>query len=264
LTPNPERTETALASFTSVRACAETVATVMRSGVLPAALEMMDRNILVAVQAAFGLRVPDGTEAMLLAECDGTDAEARADMARVMEAMTANGAIEVRLAQDAAERTELWTARKKGIGAMGRLAPTIITHDGVIPPSKLPEMLDEVYAVAKEYGLGVANLFHAGDGNLHPCFYFDERKPGMVDKVIEAGERIVARCLELGGSVSGEHGIGIEKAGLLTKMFDEPSMALQLDARRIFHESGLCNPCKVVPTAKGCVEHRARWTGAAT
>ncbi|MBS1709926.1 MAG: FAD-binding protein [Armatimonadetes bacterium] len=264
LTPLRPRVETALFSFASVRSACDTVAAIVAAGVLPAALEMMDERILVAVRSAFGLDYPDGTLAMLLVECDGEPAAVGDEMARVVEIAKNNGTLQIQTAQDEAERARLWHVRKKGIGAMGRYAPTIVTHDGVIPPSKLPDMLDFVYAVAAEAGVGVANIFHAGDGNLHPCFYFDEREPGVVDKVVAAGEKIIHRCLELGGSVSGEHGIGVEKSGLLAQMFDDDSMRLQLDFRRIFHENPLCNPCKVVPDNKSCVEHKVRWRGVAT
>ena len=169
----------------------------------------------------------------------------------------------VDVAQSEAERARLWTARKKGIGAMGRLAPTIVTHDGVIPRSKLPEMLEYVYDVAREHGLGVGNMFHAGDGNLHPIFYFDDREKGKIEAVVEAGEKVIAKCIELGGSASGEHGIGVEKASLLKLMFDESDMRLQEDIKSIFEPGPLCNPCKVIPDQKGCVEHMRRWRGAA-
>jgi glycolate oxidase len=175
----------------------------------------------------------------------------------------AKGASEVRIAKDEKERQSFWQARKKGIGAMGRLAPTIVTHDGVIPRSRLPEMLDFVYETAAKHGLGVANLFHAGDGNLHPCFYFDEREPGVVEKVVAAGEEVTLRCLELGGSITGEHGIGVEKLDLMERMFSPEDLRLQAMAKAIFNEGSLCNPCKVLPNQKSCVEHRKRWRGAA-
>lgn len=264
LTPMRPGVETAVLNFPTVRAACQCVAAVVKSGVLPAALEMMDERILVAVRAAFGLDYPEGTKAMLLVECDGDPDTAREEMKRVVEIGKGLGTLSVQIAQNETERTKLWTARKKGIGAMGRYAPTIMTHDGVIPPSKLPDMLDHVYAVAEEAKIGVANIFHAGDGNLHPCFYFDDREPGIIDRVVEAGETVIRKCLELGGSVSGEHGVGVEKSGLLAEMFNKESMGLQLDFRRIFHENPLCNPCKVVPDNKSCVEHRVRWRGAAT
>ncbi len=174
-----------------------------------------------------------------------------------------HGAITVDVAETEADRLKLWTARKKGIGAMGRLAPTIVTHDGVIPRSKLPEMLDYVYEIASEHGLNVANLFHAGDGNLHPCFYFDDREPGIVERVSEAGEAIIRRCIELGGSITGEHGVGVEKLDLMGLMYTPEDLELQRRMKFIFNDGELCNACKVLPNQKGCVEHRMRWRGAA-
>lgn len=264
LTPNPEAIHTALAAFPSAKSATEVVAAILAAGIVPAALEMIDRNILEAVDAAFGLAYPPTTQAMLLLECDGAPDLAAHEIAEIVAICHAHGALDVRLARDAAERADLWKARKKGIGAMGRLAPTIVTHDGVIPPSRLPEMLDFVYNVADRLGLGVANMFHAGDGNLHPIFYFDDRIPGKIDAVIEAGELVIGKCLELGGSVSGEHGIGVEKADLLARMLDPDSLAFQREIRDVFVTDDLCNPCKVVPSGKGCVEHMRRWRGAAS
>ena len=146
---------------------------------------------------------------------------------------------------------------------MGRLAPSIVTHDGVIPRSKLPEMLEFVYAVAAKHSVNVANLFHAGDGNLHPCFYFDDRDPKQVEAVVEAGEEIIRRCVELGGSVTGEHGVGVEKQDLLPLMFSPDDLRLQGMAKQIFNDGDLCNPCKVLPNQKSCVEHKKRWRGVA-
>lgn len=264
LTPLPERVETVLAAFPSVREATQAVSAIVASGVIPAALEMMDHAILSAVRAAFGLEYPEGTRALLLVECDGSPDAATAEINQVVDLCASKGAISVTRAANNQERAQLWLARKKGVGAMGRLAPTIVTHDGVIPPSRLPEMLDEVYRIAEEAGVGVANLFHAGDGNLHPIFYFDERNPGKVDAVVAAGEKIIRLCLELGGSVTGEHGVGVEKADLLRMMYDEPSLQFQRQVREIFGSTDLCNPCKVIPDAKGCVEHKVRWRGVAT
>ena len=262
--PDPAHLETATFCFTELRDASEAVAGIMAAGVVPAALEMMDRRVLDAVRLSFGVEFPDSTAAMLLVECDGPKDRAAAEMDAVEAVCRTFGAVEAKRAKDQAERTKLWTARKKGVGALGRYAPSHVTHDGVIPPSLLPEMLDFVAEVAAQKGLVVANLFHAGDGNLHPIFCFDEREPGVIDRVVEAGELIIGKCLELGGSVTGEHGVGVEKAGLLAKMFDGPGMKLQTDARDLFHRNPLCNPCKVIPDAKGCVEHRMRWRGTAT
>jgi glycolate oxidase len=263
LTPNPIAVRTALAAFPDVKAATESVAAIIASGTVPAALEIMDSGILTALSAAFGLKYHPLAKALLLVECDGTEPEVIADITAVESVCKTHHSLEFRIAQNEAERQEIWKARKKGIGAMGRLAPTIVTHDGVIPRSKLPEMLDTVYAVAAKHGLGVANLFHAGDGNLHPCFYFDDRIPGMVDKVIEAGEEIIGRCIELGGSISGEHGIGVEKQDLMSLMFSPENLKLQAQVKEAFNAGSLCNPCKVLPNQKSCVEHKMRWRGAA-
>lgn len=264
LTPVPAAVRTTLAAFPSVRAATECVAGIISAGVVPAAMEFMDRGILAALRAAFGLTYPDGAEALLLIECDG-DPERVADEQAVVERVChAQSAIEIRVAQSDAERQVLWVARKKGIGAMGRLAPTIVTHDGVIPRSKLPQMLDDVAEIAQRHGLNVANLFHAGDGNLHPCIYFDEREPGIIERVMATGEEILRKCVELGGSVSGEHGIGVEKIDLLQLMFTPDDLELQGRVKAIFNPDSLGNPCKVLPNQKGCQEHRMRWRGAAT
>lgn len=261
LTPLPPHVETALASFPSVRAATQTVAQIIAEGVVPAALEFMDHGVLRAVSQAFDLTYPEGSMALLLIECDGAREDAEREMAAAEAICRAHGALDVAIAKTEAERQRLWIARKKGIGAMGRLAPSIVTHDGVIPRSKLPEMLDTVYETAARYGVGVANIFHAGDGNLHPCFYFDDREPRQVEAVVAAGEELMKRCIELGGSVSGEHGIGVEKLDLMGLMFDEPSLRMQADVKAIFTDGRLCNPCKVLPNQKGCIEHRKRWRG---
>ncbi|MEQ1822007.1 MAG: FAD-linked oxidase C-terminal domain-containing protein [Fimbriimonadaceae bacterium] len=265
LTPLPMQVSTALVAFTDVRPASEAVAAIIASGVVPAALEMMDKGILAALQAAFGLQFPERSQALLLVECDQQPGESPAteQMEKVAKLCREQGAIDVTIATDEADRQRLWTARKKGIGAMGRLAPSIVTHDGVIPRSKLPEMLDFVYEVAALHNIRVANLFHAGDGNLHPCFYFDEREAGAIERVVEAGEAIVKRCIDLGGSISGEHGIGVEKQELMPLMFTPEDLALQAQIKAIFNQNSLCNPCKVLPNQKHCVEHKKRWRGVA-
>jgi glycolate oxidase len=269
LTPLPTAVETALVAFATVRDATQSVADIIAAGVIPAALELMDHGILVALSAAFGLQYPEGAAALLLVECDsaleGDEAATRVagEMATATRICQENGAMEITIAQSEAERQKLWMARKKGVGAMGRLAPSIVTHDGVIPRSKLPEMLDFVYGVAEKHGVKVANLFHAGDGNLHPCFYFDDRDGMQVQAVIEAGEEIIRRCVELGGSVTGEHGVGVEKQDLLPLMFSPDDLRFQAMTKQIINEGDLCNPCKVLPNQKSCVEHKKRWRGVA-
>jgi glycolate oxidase len=264
LTPIAPAVVTATIAFATVRDATQTVADIIATGAIPAALEIMDRGILLAVRAAFGLQFPEEAQALLLVECDGTALErVEQEMAAAIEVGKRNGALEIQVAKDEAERAKLWLARKKGIGAMGRIAPSIVTHDGVIPRSKLPEMLDFVYAVAAKHKIGVANLFHAGDGNLHPCFYFDDRDPDQVRRVVEAGEDVIRRCVELGGSVSGEHGIGVEKIDLMPLMFSVEDLRLQALAKQVFNDGVLCNPCKVLPNQKSCLEHQKRWRGTA-
>jgi glycolate oxidase len=261
----PKFVQTVLISFGSVREATQCVADIIATGTIPAALEMMDRAILVAVRDAFGLELLDETKAVLLIECDGGDEDqVSVEINQVVKCAHALGALKIEVANLPEERKKLWTARKKGIGAMGRLAPSIVTHDGVIPRSKLPEMLDFVYAVAAEFGVGVANMFHAGDGNLHPCFYFDDRDKAQIDAVVAAGEKIMRKCVELGGSLTGEHGIGVEKVGMMGLMFSAQDLAYQGLVKEIFNSNPLCNPCKMLPDQKGCVEHMSRWRGAAT
>ncbi|MCG9895177.1 MAG: FAD-binding protein [Fimbriimonadaceae bacterium] len=264
LTPNPEHVVTLLASFAQVRSATETVAAIIQAGVIPAALEMMDHGIMEAVRAAFGLRFPAEARALLLIECDGSPDRVGPEVETVARICRDHACLELAEAADSAERARLWTARKKGVGALGRIAPTLVTHDGVIPRSKLPDMLDAVDRIGAEFGLKVANIFHAGDGNLHPIFCFDDREPGVVDRVVAAGEKIMRLCIEWGGSVTGEHGIGVEKLDLISLMFDEDDLALQRRAQSIFHNDSGVNPCKIIPNQKGCVEHMKRWRGVAT
>ncbi len=256
LTPIPTVIRTVLAAFDSIRDATQSVSDIIAAGIVPAALEMMDHVILEAVEKAFGLGLPTDAMALLLIECDGE--EAPVEIAQVTEILRANNAKEIRSAENETDRANLWIARKKGIGAIGRLSPSMVTHDGVIPRSKLPEMLEFVAQAADEAGLRVANIFHAGDGNLHPIFLFDDRDPDQVDRVVDAGHKVMKKCLSLGGSVTGEHGIGVEKIDLLGEMFDEASLHLQSQLKAIFNPEGNCNPGKVLPSEKTCVEVRVR------
>jgi glycolate oxidase len=264
LTPNPEATQTALAAFPTVRQATETVSAIIAAGVIPAALEMMDSRVMSAVRAAFGLDYPEGTGALLLVECDGSPEEALSEIQEVNSLCAERGSLSVVISDDPEQRAQLWKARKKGIGALGRIAPTLVTHDGVIPRSKLPEMLDFVIKTAHENRIIAANIFHAGDGNLHPILCFDEREPGMIAAAERAGSEIIRKCIELGGSITGEHGVGVEKIDAIKLMFSPDDIRLQEDFKSAFHQSDLCNPCKILPNQKGCVEHMRRWRGVAT
>jgi glycolate oxidase len=256
LTPVPTTIRTVLAAFDSVRDATQSVSDVIAAGIVPAALEMMDHVILEAVEKAFGLGLPIDAQALLLIECDGDDAPG--EIEEVTHILITNNAKEVRSAETEADRANLWIARKKGIGAIGRLSPSMVTHDGVIPRSKLPEMLEFVADAANEAGLRVANIFHAGDGNLHPIFLFDDRDSDQVDRVVAAGEKVMRKCLSLGGSVTGEHGIGVEKIDLLGEMFSEDDLHLQKQLKSVFNPDSNCNPGKVLPSEKTCVEVRVR------
>jgi glycolate oxidase len=255
LTPTPQHVRTLLLAFPDPRNATETVSAIIASGLIPAAMEFMDATILHAVEAAFHTGLPTDAGALLLVECDSDDAErVQRESDLVQRIAREHMAMEIRTAQNEEDRAKLWIARKKGIGAIGRLSPSMVTHDGVIPRSKLPEVLEFVYKSAADAGLRVANIFHAGDGNLHPILLFDDRDEDQVRKVVEVGERIMRLCLELGGSVTGEHGIGVEKIDLLGEMFTPADLKLQEDIKRVFNTNGLCNPGKVLPSEKSCVE----------
>lgn len=274
LVPLPKAVRTLLASFPTPRDASETVSEIIAVGIIPAAMEFMDGNVIEAVVKAFRVDLPSEAGALLLVECDSYPDEGfgleeawrhvEEEIERVKEIAKARGARSLRVAKDEGERAQLWLARKRGIGALGRLAPSLVTHDGVIPRSRLPEVLDFVYEVARERGLRVANIFHAGDGNLHPIFLFDERDPKQVEAVVCAGEAVMRRCIAEGGSVTGEHGVGIEKISLLGEMYSREDLEWQERVRKVFNEGGLCNPGKVLPSEKSCVEVRLRHKGVST
>jgi glycolate oxidase subunit GlcD len=257
LTPNPEAVRTLLAVFETVDDCTRTVSSIIAAGIVPAALEMIDKTILLAIEDAFHLGFPRDAEAVLIIELDGFEAGLDDDAQKCREIAMENRAREVRVAADAQERAKLWMARKKGIGAAGRLAPSMVTQDGVIPRSRLPEVLREVAEIGRRHGIRICNIFHAGDGNLHPCILFDERDADELRRVTEAGEEILALCVRVGGSITGEHGIGVEKISAMHLIFTPEDIAAMTALRSVFNTSELCNPGKVLPTSKTCVE--ARW-----
>ena len=254
LVPAPEATRTLLAVFDRVRDASESVSSIIASGVVPAALEMIDRVVIRAVEAAFQPGFPDDAAAVLLIELDGVreglDDQAD-DVARRCEE---HGARSVRRARDEAERSLLWKARKRAFGAMGRISPSYYTHDCVIPRSKLPPVLDQIMDIAARFDLTIANVFHAGDGNLHPLILFDERDPGSVRRALAAGEEVLAVCLDAGGALSGEHGIGAEKRAWMDRVFDPDDLAAMARVRAAFDPSGLLNPHKVLPTPGRCFD----------
>ncbi|HLJ54950.1 MAG TPA: FAD-linked oxidase C-terminal domain-containing protein [Chthonomonadaceae bacterium] len=254
LTPLPQSVRTLLAVFETVDQATQTVSDIIAAGVLPAALELIDTFIIKACEDAFHLGFPLDAEAVLIIEVDGLEVGLDEEAARAKAIAMGNGAREVREARTELERALLWKARKQAFGALGRLGKSMVTHDGVIPRTRLPEVLREVRAIAARHGLDVGNVFHAGDGNLHPNLLFDERDPAQVRNVLHAGEEILQLCVAVGGSITGEHGIGIEKAEAMAWMFSEADLKLMEKIKQVFNRSGLCNPGKVFPTAKRCWE----------
>lgn len=258
LVPVPASARTMLAVFDTVDAASEAVTALISAGVLPAALEMMDQLIIGAVEASFRLGLPTDAMAVLIVELDGLEAGLDGLAQRALSLLQAQGAREVRLARDAAERERLWMARKKAVGCIGRLAPSKITQDGVIPRSQLPAILRTIAAIASRHQLRIANVFHAGDGNLHPIVLFDERDADEVRRVLEAGVEILQACLDVGGSITGEHGVGVEKISMMTQMFGPADLDVMRRIHAAFNPQGLCNPGKLLPTAKSCVETTRR------
>lgn len=258
LVPLPPGVKTMLAVFETVEAASNAVSALIAAGVLPAALEMMDRMIIQAVEASFQFGFPTDAEAVLIVELDGLEAGLDRQAIQTVAILEAQGAREVRLAKDEAERGRLWMARKKAVGCVGRLAPSKVTQDGVIPRSQLPSILKQIAEIGGRYGLRIANVFHAGDGNLHPIVLFDERDPEQVSRVVAAGQEILEACLAVGGSITGEHGIGVEKVGMMDRMFTPADLEVMRRLRDAFNPNGLCNPGKLLPIARTCVESRKR------
>ncbi|HLK56759.1 MAG TPA: FAD-linked oxidase C-terminal domain-containing protein [Chthonomonadaceae bacterium] len=254
LTPLPQSVRTLLAVFETADAATQTVSDIIAAGVLPAALEMVDTFIIKACEDAFHLGFPLDAEAVLIIEVDGLEVGLDEEADRARQIALQNGAREVRQAKTELERALLWKARKQAFGALGRLGLAMVTHDGVIPRTKLPAVLREVRAIAKRHGLEVGNVFHAGDGNLHPNLMFDERDPKQVQNVIEAGHEILKLCVDVGGSITGEHGIGVEKMDALPWMFSDLDLGLMERIKSVFNTNALCNPGKIFPTSKRCWE----------
>jgi len=254
LTPTPEGVKTALAIFDSVDDACRAVTEILPRGITPAAIEMIDQTTLRAVEAYIHAGFPLDAAAVLLVEVDGLvdDLELQAD--RVLEACRAANVRDLRLAKDEAERAKLWKGRKQAFGAFGRLAPNAYVLDGVIPRTKLPEVLREIVAVAARRGLVIANVFHAGDGNLHPTILYDERQPGILERVRDASDEILSLVIAVGGALSGEHGIGLEKIGQMGSLFGELDLEEMRRLRNVFDPKGLCNPGKVIPAPGQCVE----------
>jgi glycolate oxidase len=254
LTPLPEAVKTALAIFDSVGDACRAVTEILKRGVTPAAIEMIDQTTLRAVEAFIHAGFPQDAAAVLLVEVDGLADDLDLQAERVLEACRSARVRELRLAKDDAERAKLWKGRKQAFGAFGRMAPNAYVLDGVIPRTKLPEVLAEIAAVSERHGLVIANVFHAGDGNLHPTILYDERQPGALDRVRAASDEILDLVIAMGGALSGEHGIGLEKIGHMGSLFGEIDLEEMRKLRETFDPRGLCNPGKVIPAPGRCVE----------
>ena len=252
LSQNAPDVRTMLLDFGSVEDGAATVSAIIAAGMVPAALEMMDRLCVQAVEAYIHAGLPTEAAAVLLVEVTGLPHGVAADVARISEIGTAHRAGTIRVAKDEAERALLWKGRKTAFGAIARIKPNYYLHDTVVPRRKLPEVLNAVYRIVAAHDLLVLNVFHAGDGNLHPLLVFDRREPGVMDRVHAAGAEIVKVSIAAGGVLSGEHGIGLEKRDFMPWMFSDVDLAAQGAMRSAFDPLGLANPHKVLPTAAAC------------
>jgi glycolate dehydrogenase FAD-linked subunit len=250
----PQAVKTVLAVFDRVDDASAAVSSIIARGLVPAAVEMIDQLTIQAVEDAFGCGYPRDAAAALLIELDGLAVGMNTQAERIVAACRDVGAREVRTAADEAERQLLWKGRKSAFGAYGRLSPAYMVMDGVIPRTRLPYVLGRVNEIVAAHGLRVGNVFHAGDGNLHPNILYDPRKPGEEARVVEAGAQIMKVCAEVGGSISGEHGIGLEKADFMPFIFTPADLAFMQKVKTAFNPTGLCNPGKVFPTKKSCME----------
>jgi glycolate oxidase len=257
LTPNPPAVRTMLLDFADVEACARTVSAIIAAGVVPASLEMMDRGIVRAVEAFAHAGYPTDAAAVLLVEVDGSEAAVQAQTHEVERAAEVNDVRTIREAADEAERALLWKGRKSAFGAIARIAPHYHLHDCVVPRTRLAPILTGVYAIAKRHDLIVTNVFHAGDGNLHPLFSFDRSVPGALEAALAAADELVRLCIDAGGSLSGEHGIGLEKRDFMPLQFSEDSLRVQACLRETFDPNGRMNPSKVLPDGARCGEFAA-------
>src|SRR5467141_278771 len=255
----PECIRTLLAAFPSTNEAGAAVSGIIAAGMLPAAIEMMDNLAIQAAEAAVHPDYPD-CGGLLLVELDGPVAEVESLMTDVNGICRSNGAWEIRIAQSEAERALIWKGRKSAFAAMGRISSNYIVQDGVIPRTALPQVMGEIQRLSQEAGLRVANVFHAGDGNLHPLVLYDRRVPGQQEAAETLSARILELCIEAGGSITGEHGVGVDKKKMMSKMFAEPDLVTMQRVRCAFDPLQLSNPTKVFPTPRLCGETPGEYT----
>ena len=256
ITRDPAAYRTMLGIFNTVDDATQAISRIIGAGIIPAALEMMDQGIVSAVEAAFQFGFPLDAGAVLLIEVDGLDCIVDDEARLITDLCMETGAREVRLSHTEEERLLLWKCRKQAFGAIGRLSPSYCTQDGVVPRTQLPEILKFILDVSQRYQIRIVNVFHAGDGNIHPILLFDERDAEQVKRVMLASDEILNRCIDLGGSVTGEHGIGVEKISLMNRLFTKTDLDVMTDIRGVFNPKQLCSPGKMLPIAGGCgAEH---------
>jgi len=252
LTRDAASHRTMLGVFETVRDATSAISKITAAGIIPAALELMDQGIIEAVEEAYRFGFPLDAGAVLLIEVDGLEIVLEEEAARIIEICDESGAREVRSANSPEERQLLWKCRKQAFGAIGRLSPSYCTQDGVVPRTKLPEILDFIASSSARHGIRIVNVFHAGDGNIHPILLFDERDQDQLKRVLKSSDEILRKCIELGGSVTGEHGIGVEKLNFMNQLFTNDDLAMMAAVRTVFNPDGRCSPGKLLPTAGAC------------
>ena len=257
LLPIPEQAKVLMASFDDVFKAGNAVANIISAGIIPAGLEMMDKLSLQAAEEFVHAGYPLDAEAILLCELDGTNEEVSVHIGQVRDILNDSGAVEVRTARDEQERLTFWKGRKAAFPAVGRLSPDYYCMDGTIPRKRLPEVLQAIASMSEEYGLQVANVFHAGDGNLHPLILYDANKPGELERTEEFGGKILEFCVKVGGTITGEHGVGMEKINQMCVQFDALELTQFHAIKAAFDPEGLLNPGKAVPTLHRCAEFGA-------
>lgn len=252
----PESVKTMLAIYDSTDAAGDTVAALTGRGIIPVALEMLDGPMLRLVEAATHAGYPTDADAVLLIEVEGLREETEEQSELITRTCRECGARDVRIAQSTEERDLLWKGRKNAFGAIGRISPTYYVQDGVVPRTKIAQTLRAIDAIGQKYGIAISNIFHAGDGNMHPILPFDPRKPGELERAQAAGEEILRYCISVGGSITGEHGVGMEKMELMADQFSDDSLEMIRELKALFDKGCRLNPGKVLPTGKGCLEIR--------
>jgi glycolate oxidase len=247
LLPKPERYRTVLASYNSLQAAGDAVTTVVASGLLPGAMEIMDRLAIEAAEASVNAGYPRDAAALLIVELEGETVQVEREFAHLQQLIATTGAQEIRVAKDDAERARIWKGRKGAFSAVGRLSPDYIVQDGVVPRSKLGQALAEIERLSAKYKIRVANVFHAGDGNLHPLILYDGREAGALHRAEELAGEIIQLCIDLGGSITGEHGVGMEKRQYMPAMFSPVDMDVMTELRRAIDPLELANRGKMFP-----------------